>query len=57
MASERPVTTHAPSSPIEHTCLNDTSATTALPGQEDGQEYECCECLMYRVYKMMQNGP
>jgi len=39
------VTTYTQNSSIEleHTCMSDTAATTALPGQE--QEYECCECF------------
>ena len=29
----------------EHTNINDAMPTKAMPGQEEGQEYECCECF------------
>ena len=30
---------------VEHTNVSDAMPATAVPGQEDGQEYECCECF------------
>ena len=29
----------------EYTNISDAMPTKAMPGQEDGQEYECCECF------------
>jgi len=29
----------------EHTNVNDAMPTAEVPGEEDGQEYECCECF------------
>ena len=30
---------------VELDHLNDNTATTALPGKDNGQDYKCCECF------------